>query len=153
MHDLRRRTPRVIALLLALALVAGGCGGKKEGGGGGGSSGEPVGDPVRGGSVSYGLEAETGDGWCLQESQLAISGIMVARTIYDTLTAPNEDGEYVPYLAESVEPNEAYDEWTITLRDGVKFHDGSDLTAEVFKIKLYESSGHYHDLRLEASVR
>jgi len=143
-HDLRRRTPRVIALLLALALVAGGCGGKKDaGGGGGGGGGEPAGDPVRGGSVSYGLEAETGDGWCLQESQLAISGIMVARTIYDTLTAPNEDGEYVPYLAESVEPNEAFDEWTITLRDGITFHDGSDLTAEVVKNNLDAYRGQY----------
>ena len=34
------------------------------------------------------VEAETGDGWCLQEGQLAISGIQVARTIYDTLTVP-----------------------------------------------------------------
>jgi len=86
--------------------------------------------------VTYAVEAETGDGWCLQESQLAISGILVARAIYDTLTAPNAEGEYVPYLAESVEPNEEYTEWTITVRDGVKFHDGSDLTATVVKNNL-----------------
>ena len=52
---------------------------------------------------------------------------MVARAIYDTLTRPNADGEYEPWLAESVEPNDDFTEWTITLRDGVKFHDGTDL--------------------------
>ncbi len=134
----RRRSRRLFALALVLALVAGACGGGKgdKGGSAGGPSDEPAGDPVRGGSVTYGIEAETGDGWCLQESQLAISGILVARAIYDTLTAPNADGEYVPYLAESVEPNETYDEWTITVREGVKFHDGSDLTATVVKNNL-----------------
>ncbi|QYG92988.1 ABC transporter substrate-binding protein [Iamia sp. SCSIO 61187] len=116
--------------------MAGACGGKK--GGGGGGSGEDAADvePVRGGSATYGVEAETGDGWCLQEGQLAISGILVARSIYDTLTAPNEDGEYVPYLAEAVEPSEDYTQWTITVREGVTFHDGTPLTAEVVKNNL-----------------
>lgn len=112
-------------------MVAGACGGDD-----GGGNDIEAGDPVRGGSVTYGIEAETGDGWCLQEAQLAISGIIVARAVYDTLTAPNSEGEYVPYLAESVEPNESYDQWTITIREGVKFHDGSDLTAEVVKNNL-----------------
>jgi peptide/nickel transport system substrate-binding protein len=132
----RRRSRRYLALVVVLALVAGACGGKKGGGGSGDDDAIEAGDPVRGGSVRYAVEAETGDGWCLQESQLAISGILVARSIYDTLTAPNEDGEYVPYLAEAVEPNEDFTEWTITVRDGVKFHDGSDLTAEVVKNNL-----------------
>ncbi|HYI61011.1 MAG TPA: ABC transporter substrate-binding protein [Acidimicrobiales bacterium] len=93
--------------------------------------------------MTYALEAETTDGWCLPEAQLAISGIMVARTVYDTLTAPNAAGEYVPYLAKSVTPNDSYDEWTITLRDGIKFHDGTDLTAEVVKNNLDAYRGSY----------
>ena len=126
----RPRSRRLFALLLPVVLLAGACGGKK-----GGDEVE-AGDPVRGGSITMGIEAETGDGWCLQEAQLAISGIMVARTIYDTLTVPNADGEYVPYLAEDVQPNDDYTQWTITLREGVKFHDGSDLTAEVVRNNL-----------------
>jgi peptide/nickel transport system substrate-binding protein len=101
------------------------------------------GTPERGGQVTYGLEAETSDGFCLPEAQLTISGMMVARSVYDTLTAPNADGEHVPYLAESVEPNETFDEWTITLRDGVRFHDGTDLTAEVVKNNLDAYRGAY----------
>jgi peptide/nickel transport system substrate-binding protein len=89
--------------------------------------------PTRGGSVTYGLEAETGGGWCIPNSQLAISGIMVADAIYDTLTVQNSKGAYVPYLAKSVEHDPTYTKWTITLRDGVKFHDGTPLTADAVK--------------------
>jgi peptide/nickel transport system substrate-binding protein len=139
-----RPSPRALlalSALVALSLVAAACGGDSNGNGGG--SAEPTGDPTPGGKVVYALEAETPDGFCLPEATLAISGIQVARTIYDTLVQPNEDGEYEPYLAESVEPNDTYDEWTITLREGVKFHDGSDLTAEVVKNNLDAYRGAY----------
>ncbi|WCO66025.1 ABC transporter substrate-binding protein [Iamia majanohamensis] len=141
MTQTRRRPAPLVALAVALALLVAACGGGK------GSDGDPqaaeAGDPVRGGSVTWALEAETGDGWCLPEAQLAISGIQVATTIYDTLTAPDGEGEFVPYLAEAVEPNEDSTEWTITLRDGVTFHDGSPLTAEVVKNNLDAYRGQY----------
>ena len=73
-----------------------------------------------GGEITYGLEAETGGGWCPRTARLAISGIEVAAAIYDTLTAPNTKGEIVPYLAKSVTPNADFTQWTITLRDGVE---------------------------------
>ncbi|WCO66024.1 ABC transporter substrate-binding protein [Iamia majanohamensis] len=133
-------TRRLTAALLVVAALASGCGGGKAAAP---ASDADAGDPVRGGSLTYGLEAETGDGWCLPEAQLAISGIMVARSIYDTLTAPDGDGGYVPYLAEAVEPNEDSTEWTITLRDGVTFHDGTPLTAEVVKDNLDAYRGQY----------
>jgi peptide/nickel transport system substrate-binding protein len=130
------RSVRPVALLLVIALLAGCGGGKEDASDATDGEAPSVGEPVRGGSVTYGIEAETGDGWCLQEAQLAISGIVVARALYDTLTAPNDEGEYVPYLAEDVQPNDDFTEWTITVRDGVKFHDGSDLTATVVKNNL-----------------
>jgi peptide/nickel transport system substrate-binding protein len=131
----RTRSTRLVAVLLAFALLAGCGGGKKDAADPGPDESVPE-EITRGGSLRYAVEAETGDGWCLQEAQLAISGILVARAIYDTLTAPNEEGEYVPYLAEAVTPNDDYTEWTITVRDGVTFHDGSPLTAEVVKNNL-----------------
>ncbi len=105
----RRPTKRgagIIAALLAISMLAAACGGGDDSSNGDGDSGS--GTPVYGGEVIYGLEAETSGGWCLPEAQLAISGIQVARSIYDTLTAPNAEGEYVPFLAESVEPNDDY---------------------------------------------
>jgi peptide/nickel transport system substrate-binding protein len=126
--------------------MAAACGGGDDdggGGGGGGATGDDAGTPTPGGTVVYGLEAETTDGWCLPEAQLAIGGIMVAQSIYDTLTRPNAQGEIEPWLAESVEANEDSTVWTITLREGVKFHDGTDLTAEVVKNNLDAYRGQY----------
>lgn len=152
MQSLRPTTKRwslVVALLLAVSLVASACGGgdDEEGGGDGdgaaGGNAETPAEPTMGGSLTYGLEAENAEGWCLPEAQLAISGIQVSRAIYDTLTAPNAEGDYVPFLAESLTPNETYDSWEIKLREGIKFHDGSDLTAEVVKNNLDAFRGQY----------
>jgi len=92
--------------------------------------------PARGGEIVWGLEAETTGGWCLPQSQLAVSGIIVANAIYDTLTTLNRAGEYVPFLAKAVTPNATYDQWTIELREGVRFHDGTPLDASVVKFNL-----------------
>src|SRR5687767_15785980 len=70
-----------LAGFVVLCLLAGACG-NDEGGEdrkGGNSSKEEsgldtAGDPVRGGRIVYGLEAETSGGWCLPEAQLAPSG-------------------------------------------------------------------------------
>jgi peptide/nickel transport system substrate-binding protein len=56
---------------------------------------------------------------------------------------PNGDGEFVPFLAEAVTPNADSTEWTITLRPGVTFHDGSPLTADVVKNNLDAYRGQY----------
>jgi peptide/nickel transport system substrate-binding protein len=144
-----RRTgpPRLWALIVALlALVATACASVESGAtqvSGGDDDDADAGPPQYGGHMVYGLEAETTNGWCLQEGQLAISGIQVARSIYDTLTVPNGNGEFVPFLAESVTPNAEFTEWTITLRDGITFHDGSPLTAEVVKNNLDAYRGQY----------
>ena len=74
-----------------------------------------AGTPVYGGSLVYGLEADTSGGFCLYKAQLAIGGIMVARTIYDTLTAPGADGKIHPFLAKSVVGSANNTVWTITL--------------------------------------
>jgi peptide/nickel transport system substrate-binding protein len=100
-------------------------------------------EPQSGGSVTFGLEAATSGGWCIPEAQLAISGIQVARTVYDTLTVPDGEGGFQPHLAESVEPNEDSTEWTITLREGIQFHDGTDLNSEVLKNNLDAAIGGY----------
>ena len=134
----------VVVVVASLVVVAAACGGGDGDSGRGGGSGEQSsGRPTPGGSVTYGLEAENGNGWCLPESQLAISGMQVARTIYDTLTMPDSDAQYKPYLAQSVMPNDTYDEWTITLRPNIKFHDGSVLDATVVKNNLDAYRGQY----------
>ncbi len=140
----RRRWFRRTATILALGLVAAACGGGGGGGnGGGGSASGDEGTPVYGGNLTYGLEAETADGWCLPEAQLAISGIVVARSVYDTLTRPDANGEYQPWLAQSVTPSSDYKSWTIKIRPGIKFTDGTPLTAQVVKNNLDAYRGAY----------
>ena len=143
----RRSATRYLAPLLALVLIASACGGGDDDddstGGGGDTEPTDEGTPVAGGEITYGLEAETASGWCLPEAQLAISGIQVARAIYDTLTAPDENGEIKPFLAESVEPNADNTVWTITLKDGITFHDGTALDATVVKNNLDAYRGAY----------
>ena len=92
-------------------------------------------DKRDGGEITFGLEAENTD-YCLSKAQMAISGIQVAAAVYDTLTVPNDKGVSVPYLAKSVEPNADHTEWTIGLRDGVTFHDGTPLDADAVKLNL-----------------
>ncbi|MGI8754646.1 MAG: ABC transporter substrate-binding protein [Acidimicrobiales bacterium] len=146
------------AALLVVTLVAAGCGGASKGSGrakdptakeqgltyqAGESGLKTAGQPRRGGTLIYGLEADTNGGFCLPSAQLAISGMMVVRAVYDTLTIPNAKGEYVPNLAQSVEPNADYTEWTITVRPHIKFHDGSPLTAKVVKNNIDAFRGTY----------
>ena len=92
-------------------------------------------DKRQGGEITFGLEAENTD-YCLSRAQMAISGIQVAAAVYDTLTVPNDKGLAVPYLAKSVEPNADHTEWTIGLRAGVTFHDGTPLDADAVKLNL-----------------
>lgn len=56
--------------------------------------------------------------------------------VYDSLfwSQVREDPE--PWLAESAEPNADFTEWTVTLRDGVTWHDGKPLTAEDVKFSF-----------------
>ncbi len=155
-----RRHRSAAALLLAASLLATSCGGATtdEGGSGGGAttgadlgltveageSGlEEAGEPQRGGKLTYGIEAESTAGWCLSEAQLAISGMMVVRAFYDTLTVPNADGGFSPYLAKEVTPSDDHLQWDIVLREGITFHDGSALDATVVKNNLDAYRGQY----------
>ena len=80
--------------------------------------------------MTFALDAETTGGWCLPEAQLAIAGIQVARAIYDYLAVPNDKNEYVPDLADKITPNADFTSWTIHVRSGIKFHDGTPLDAQ-----------------------
>ncbi|MFN6980015.1 MAG: ABC transporter substrate-binding protein, partial [Gemmobacter sp.] len=50
--------------------------------------------------------------------------------IYEGLTRFGPDGSVQPALASAWEPAEGGKVWTFTLRPGVKFHDGTDMTAD-----------------------
>lgn len=55
---------------------------------------------------------------------------MITRHIFEGLMAPNESGQPVPMLAESVDVSDDGLTYTFNLRQGVTFHNGNPLTAE-----------------------
>ncbi len=85
-------------------------------------------EPVPGGTLRYGLEADV-DGLNPTTSALSAPGLMMINAVMDTLAAIDTDGNAVPYLAESFTPSADFMSWTVTLRPGIKFHDGTDLTS------------------------
>jgi peptide/nickel transport system substrate-binding protein len=50
--------------------------------------------------------------------------------VFNFLFAFTKTGQLIPSLAEEATPNSRATVWTIKLRDGVTFHDGSPLTAD-----------------------
>ncbi len=89
-----------------------------------------TGKPKRGGTITVGLNSEI-DGFLPSTNHFDNSGLTYANSVYDTLTMIAADGSAKPYLAKSVTPNPDLTVWTITLRPGITFHDGSPLNADV----------------------
>lgn len=59
--------------------------------------------------------------------------------VYDSLLSVDPSGEVLPSLAESFELNDEGTVLTLTLRDGVQFHDGAELNADAV-VKNFERS-------------
>jgi peptide/nickel transport system substrate-binding protein len=85
--------------------------------------------PVAGGTLRFGVQAET-DGLNPTSSAFAPAGYTMANAVFDTLAAYDVDGNTVPFLAESFTPNDDFTSWTIKLREGISFHDGTPLNAD-----------------------
>jgi ABC-type transport system substrate-binding protein len=129
-------------MLLVMALFAAACAGDDDDDAGGEDDGptgtedsEPAGEPQPGGVLRYGLTAET-NSWDPAVANWSSNGWTVARTFFDTLVMYDENLDWKPYLAESVEPNEDHTVWTFTVREGITFHNGEALTAEVVKANI-----------------
>ena len=99
------------------------------------SSGPATSAPKRGGTITMALEADFPSLDPIRVSALVER--QVAMAIMDPLFDLSEDGQLVPVLAKGYEALEDGRIYRISLRDGVKFHDGTPLNAEavVFNIE------------------
>ena len=113
----------------AIGFLASACGSGDEGGGGTTTSSDQQAQSVqKGGKVTAAINSPAG----------AIDPITVADD--GSLAVLAQAGEYlvwsdselnaVPRLAESWTPNEDASVWTFKIRQGVKFHDGKEMTSE-----------------------
>ncbi|HWD52156.1 MAG TPA: ABC transporter substrate-binding protein [Acidimicrobiales bacterium] len=80
--------------------------------------------PKTGGKLIFGVEAEE-KGFDPTTGTFDTTGILYARTVYDPLAIIGADGTVQPYLAQSITPNPDYTVWTVVMRPGVVFHDGT----------------------------
>lgn len=88
-------------------------------------------DPVMGGRLVVAGEAEVGSPWTPAAVQCDSYCQMRIRTFIEPLFAVTPDLQVKGWLAESIEANDDSTEFTIKLREGITFTDGTPLTAEV----------------------
>ncbi|MEV0390590.1 ABC transporter substrate-binding protein [Nonomuraea sp. NPDC050643] len=91
--------------------------------------------PVQGGRLVYALSADA-NGFNPVTDQFAAQSYSMAGTIIEALVSVDANGDWKPYLAESLTPNKTYDEWTIKVRSGISFSDGMALTGDIVKANL-----------------
>jgi peptide/nickel transport system substrate-binding protein len=114
--------------LLALLLVACGGGDPVDVGDGGDGGDAAPDERTEGGTL---VAAIGGDPDQLDPHATTSSfAFTVLENVYDTLVQPGDDLTMEPALAESWETSDDLLTWVFTLRQGVTFHDGSELTAE-----------------------
>ncbi|MEL7158666.1 MAG: ABC transporter substrate-binding protein, partial [Actinomycetota bacterium] len=101
-----------------------------------GADTDAVGEAVHGGKLVYGIEADSANPWTHYATSCAISCRMIFRAITDGLFVTDENGEIQPYLVESFEPNDDFTEWTMTIREGITFHDGEPLDGAAVKYNI-----------------
>jgi peptide/nickel transport system substrate-binding protein len=103
----------------------------------GAKPGVGTGTPKRGGTLTVGTIAEI-DGFYPPNNHWDSNGFLYANAVYDPLMAVAADGSTQPYLAESISNNATFDVWTMKLRPGIKFNDGSALTSAVVQANFAE---------------
>ena len=122
----------VAALAIAGAMALSGCGGAKSGSDSAAGSKSAQSDGTKTGkkilTVQLGPDVETID----PALNSAVDGANYILFAFDNLLKMDKDGKVVPGLAEKYEVSDDQLTWTFHLRDGLKWSDGSALTADDF---------------------
>ena len=88
-------------------------------------------EPKSGGTLRFGTENDFAGFEVLKSSsRLAINGAIAANTILEPLFRMDNAGRLIPVLGLSATPSDDKTTWTIALRKGVLFHDGTPFTAD-----------------------
>ncbi len=97
--------------------------------------------PKYGGKIKVAISSTFG-GWCFSNNN-ASDALGGQRTVMETLFEKTIGGDMIGLLAESASASDDLKTWTIQLRKGIKFHDGSDFNAAAVKTNLDYASGGY----------
>lgn len=95
---------------------------------------DAAGDPVKGGTLTFGSYAPIASLDPLKTQMAGATGGSEMAAVYDVLVKYDaRTGQFEPQLARSVEAASDRLSWTISLRDGVTFSDGSPLDSRAVK--------------------
>ena len=95
--------------------------------------------PVEGGSIVVGIQQDIDS---LDPHKATAAGTKeILFNIFEGLVKPDVDGNLICAVADSYDISEDGLVYTFTLRDGVKFHNGSDVTCEDVKYSLERAAG------------
>ena len=125
-HSMDRRTFIKGGAAAMAAAGLGACGQRSS------SSGESSsGEAASGGTINYAITNPTSiDPFDIEE----FNGAAVASQLFDQLTVYDYDTEELkPSVAESWESSDDAATWTFHIKQGLKFHDGTDVTAKSFQ--------------------
>ena len=132
-----------VSMLLTLTIALSGCAGgtdkSSEDNSSVGADTTPTGEPTYGGSVVVGIQQDIDS---LDPHKATAAGTKeILFNIFEGLVKPDENGNLMNAVASDYTVSEDGLVYTFTLRDGVKFHDGSTVTAEDVKYSLERVSG------------
>lgn len=129
----KRITGILLVVTMAVSIALGGCAGDKKEAGSASENGFS-GNPVEGGSIRVGISQDIDS---LDPHKAVSAGTKeVLFNIYEGLVKPDSDGNLVEAVAEKYMISDDAKVYTFTLRDGVKFHNGNDVTAEDVKYSI-----------------
>src|SRR5712691_8831135 len=93
--------------------------------------------PQRGGVLLFGTRLDVAGLDSHRNTQYHVSH--PAAALYSGLTVIDQQGNIVPGIAESWEPNKELTSWVFRLRKGVLFHNGREVDAEAVKLNILRS--------------
>jgi len=92
-----------------------------------------------GGTLTVGI-FDSFPGYCMADN-LANSALMAGRTVYESWVEQRADGKMVPYVLSAIENSPDFKTWKLTIRDGIKFHDGTPVNADALVTNLQALRG------------
>lgn len=120
---------KILATAVLGGLALAGCGNSDS------ADGEATGEPQSGGTLTYASGDAEPD--CLDPHYGGnYPQGLIATQYLETLFTKDDDGQTIPWLAETSEVSDDGLTHTISITDGITFHDGTPLTSEAIKANI-----------------
>ncbi len=129
----------ILSIVMIFTFTA--CGGGSGQGGEININPEPAGEPVYGGEITVGVTADLDSSLDPHVSSSSAGTREILFNVFEGLMKPDSEGNLEPAVAETYSVNDLADEYTFVLRQGVKFHNGQEVTVDDVVWSLSRAAG------------